>query len=212
MKHPYMGVIAPSTVLLPIGVALIRRQIIRAEIKVLFYFLLTSAAVYLVSTLLAVNHRSNTQVIHIDTIIESLFLLRFYYLIVHNASIKKWVIAAAVLFPLFCIINIAAWQGWDRHNTYSRPLGALIFMTLSVSYWWQPAQEETVVAWSSAPLNWIISGLLLYFTSSFFLFLFSNFLAYRFSHDANVLVWNIHATLVIIMHLMFTIGLIKCNR
>lgn len=211
MKHPYMAVIAPSTVLIPIGVAIVKRRIIREEIKVLFYFLLISAGVYLLSTLLAVNHLSNTHVIHIDTIIEALFLLRFYYLIVHNATVKKWVIAAAVLFPLFCIINISFWQGWDRHNTYSRPLGALIFMVLSVSYWWQSTQEETVVAWSSAPLNWIVSGLLLYFASSFFLFLFSNFLAYRFSHDANVLVWNIHATLVIMMHLLFTIGFIKCN-
>jgi hypothetical protein len=116
-----------------------------------------------------------------------------------------------LLFPLFCIVNILFLQGIDRHNTYSRPLEAIMFIALSVCYWWYAGNEESSDAWTSVPVNWILSGLLLYFSSSFFLFVFSNYLAGKYSLSVNELVWNIHATLVVIMYFLFTIGFIKCK-
>jgi hypothetical protein len=206
-----MGVVAPSFILVPIGVAIKKYHSISLELKVLFYFLVVSVALYVTSTLLANYHTSNTFIIHADTIIESLFLLRFYYIISSRPAVKQWIVWLAILFPLFCCVNILFLQGLDRHNTYSRPLEALIFILLSMNYWWHTGNGEPVDSWVNMPLNWIISGLLLYFAGAIFLFAFSNFLAYRYSSAVNLIVWNMHATLVLIMYLLFAVGFIKCK-
>jgi hypothetical protein len=209
MKYPYMGVIAPSFILVPIGIAIKKYRTIPPEIKVLFYSLVVSVALYVTSTLLATNHISNTFVIHADTIIESLFLSRFYYIISHRPVVRQWIRWLAILFPLFCCINILFLQDLYHHNTYSRPLEAIIFISLSMNYWWHTGNSEAADSWVNMPLNWIISGLLLYFSGALFLFVFSNFLAYRYSTAVNLLAWNMHATLLIIMYLLFAIGFIK---
>ncbi len=202
MHHPFLSIITPASILVPIGAGIARYRVATAAIRTIFYFLVATAIISLISTLLIVYHRTNTAVIHADTIIESLFLLRFFYLAVRRPVIGRWIQLAAILFPLLCLVNILFLQSLQRHNTYTRPLEALIFITLSMCWWEYEGRNSE---------GWMVSGLLLYFSSAFFLFVFSNFLAEKYSLSVNLLIWNIHAGLTILMYLLFTIGFVKCK-
>jgi hypothetical protein len=208
MHHPFLSIITPASILVPIGAGIARYRVATAAIRTIFYFLIVTVIISLISILLIVYHRTNTAVIHADTIIESLFLLRFYYLVVKRPALRRWIRLTAILFPVLCLVNVLFLQSLQRHNTYTRPLEALIFIALSM-YWWGYGGEDWLGAGGSE--DWFVSGLLLYFSSAFFLFLFSNFLAEKYSLSVNILIWNIHASLTILMYLLFTIGFVKCK-
>ena len=209
MNHPYMSVVAPAFIAIPIGVALAKYKVAPREVKILFYFLLVTVVIYLVSTLLALNKISNTAVIHADTVIEALFLLTFFYTIFPHPAARKYILFLVAGFTVFCCINFIFIQGPGHYNSYSRPVEAIIFIALSMFYFWNSGNEAPAGNWTDAPLNWVVSGVLLYFSSAFFLFIFSNLVVSKYNLSINELVWNIHATLVVIMYLLFAIGFSK---
>jgi len=211
MNHPYMGVIVPASALIPISVVIVKNRSVSREIKTLFFYLLISLAISLVSTTLAVNHISNLFLIHADTVIEAVLLLYFFYLIFPHPIAKKWILLLMITFPLFCMGNLIFLQGPHRYNTYSRPVEAIIFIGLSMLYWWHAGNNTNDQAWTNIPLNWVISGLLLYFSSSFLLFIFSNFILSKYDTSVNIVAWNIHATLILTMYLLFAVGFSKCK-
>jgi hypothetical protein len=54
-----------------------------------------------------------------------------------------------------------------------------------------------------------MSGLLLYFSSAFILFTFSDFIISVSSRTVSIVLWNIHAGLSVLMFLLLAIGLRK---
>lgn len=197
MRYVYMRVVAPSFILLPILIAVINYYKITKAIRVLFYYLLVTACISAGSTILAAKRINNAPLIHIDTIIESLFLLRFFGLLFVNKPLNRYIRILTIVFPVFCCINFIFFQSIYSFNTYTHALEAMLFITFSMLYW---IYRDDDVSWSSVSTNWIVSGLLLYFSSGFFLFVFGNFLL------TNEFTWNIHATLILIMYLLFATG------
>lgn len=207
MKLPFMRLIAPASILIPIGIALFRYRKVPASTRIICWYLLTSILIYLVSTALAIQHVNNLWVIHTDTIIESLFLLGFFRGITPTGAGKLAITALQALFPAYCLINLFFIQGIHRYNTYSRPVEAILFICLSMFYYWRTGGSDGMGTWTSMPLNWIVSGILLYFAGAFFLFVFSNMLITRYgSTSSSLLIWNLHAGLIMAMYLMFAIG------
>jgi hypothetical protein len=53
------------------------------------------------------------------------------------------------------------------------------------------------------------TALLLYFAGAFFLFMFARMLWYK---PGDILIWRIHATLVLLMYLLFTAAFIRSKK
>lgn len=211
MHHIYAGLIVPSSIAVPIYIVQAKYKGLPEEIKILFYYLLAMAVIYLVSTIMALNRIHNLYIIHADTVIESIFLLRFFYFAFRQRVVRRWIRVLIVIFPVFCCVNFIFFQSLYNYNTYSRPIEAIIVITLCLFYWWYTGDEEVAGTWMSIPLNWVISGLLLYFSSAFLLFVFSNLLISRYDRGMNEFLWNVHATLILVMYSLFAIGFSKCK-
>ena len=212
MHHVYMGVVAPSFIILPLLLAGVYYYKLSKAIRVLFYYLLVTAVISFATTILATKHIRNTPLIHIDTIVETLFLLRFFSLIFARRRLINYIRVLMILFPVFCCINFIFFQSIYIFNSYTRVVEAMLFITFSMLYW---IYRNDNLAWYRVSTNWIVSGLLLYFSSAFFLFVFSNYLASKLSLQGFIFVWNIHATLILIMYLLFATGFVinaKLNR
>lgn len=206
MNYVYMRVVAPSFIILPLVIAGVYYHRLTKAMRVLFYYLLVTAVISIVSTLLAINHIRNTPLIHSDTVIETLFLLYFFDLLFADNRMSSYLRPLMVLFPVFCCINFIFLQSIYSFNAYTRALEAMLFITLSMLYW---IYRNDNISWLHISANWIVSGLLLYFSAAFFLFVFGNYLS------ASLLAWNIHATLILIMYLLFATGFLingKLNR
>src|SRR5882757_10146455 len=111
MNHPFMAVIVPASILIPIGMALYKYKHVPASMRIILYFLLVSVLVYALSITLAIRHINNLWVIHADTILESLFLLWFFHVITPPGTGRKVIALLLVLFPVFCLINLFFIQG-----------------------------------------------------------------------------------------------------
>jgi hypothetical protein len=211
-QYIFVGIIAPCFILIPLVAGFAHYRFLNREFKVIIYYLLTTALANAVAKILIVFHFHNLFIIHVYTVIEALFLCWLFILILPDYKIQITIRFLAILFPAFCLVNFVFFQNSTVLNTYTRPVEAIIFIALSMCYWWKNNNMDYEVSWANYPLNWIVSGLLLYFSSAFFLFVFSNLLAFSYSTAVNVFIWNIHAVILIVMYLFFAMGFYKCKR
>ncbi len=206
-EYIYMNVIAPLFILVPIITLFTRFKALPSEGKILLCYLITDMLVSATSSALAFNHIRNLPLYHIATIIETMMLLYFFYFVFHTRKSEKYLKSAILLFPVLGLINIIFFQHIYQFNSYMLSLQSIIIIVLCFLYWWHH-ENDTETKWSAIPLNWIISGLLIYFSSTFILLTFSNMIISS-SKSVSIMMWNIHATLTIIMYLLLSIGISK---
>jgi len=184
-----------------------------AYAKCLLAYLVMTAIVNTTNTILTLNRIHNLWVFHIYTILESFLLLYYFKLILINKSVNTIIRVLLWAFPLFCVVNFLFLQSLYNFNTYTRPVEAIIFISLCGVYWWQGNEEDSEISWGNIPNNWIITGLMLYFAGALFLFLLAK---YILTGEANRKVWNLvwdtHATLLLIMYLLMSVGFMKCKK
>jgi|GEM_PF-763900 hypothetical protein len=209
----YTAYFVPLCVLIPIIIFIPKYKIAVTEYKILFGYLIISACINVAGIVIGLRHQSNLWLFHVDTVAESVLLLFFFQKLANNSTVKKIIAVLLLLFPLACIVNLLLFQAGSKINTYPRAAESVLFILLTIYYWLQRSYETETMEWLQHPVNWILSGMLLYFSSSFCLFVFSNYLLddAMSRHDFNLLraVWSVHATLLLIMYMLFSVGFKK---
>lgn len=204
MSHVFIGLIAPSIILLPIGVAIYKYVQMPLPVRYIFYYLVTSGCINLIAIILSYHSINNLPLLHLLTLCELYFLLRFYAaLFEHSISvIIKYVCAGTMLASL---ANSLWLQNIYTFNSYARGLVAISIIFLSLLYFIHVPESKKKPADIC-----IVSGLLLYYAGSFFLFLFSNYL--KKGYALSTVIWDVNASLVIVLYILIAIGILICNR
>lgn len=211
--YEYRQIIVPASILIPIIIGISRLGRMPAYAKCLLIYLAISAIVNTTAIILTWNQVHNLWLLHIYTILESFLLLYYFKLIIINKNVNLIIRILLWAFPVFCIINFLFLQSLYNFNTYARPVEAIMFITLCAVYWWQENKEDSEKSWGNIPNNWIVTGLMLYFAGVFFLFLLAKYIMTGVANrKAWNLVWDTHATLVLIMYLLMAVGFIKCKK
>lgn len=211
----FLGYIAPMAPVIPLAVLAAYSHKMPRPLKMLVWYLALALLAGNISSEMARNGINNLWVIHIYTVAELLLLLLFFGFLMPDPLSLKVFLGVGVVFPLYCAVNAVFLQSPFIFNTYTRPLGAAICIILCVVYWWRsPVQEAR--RWGNVPENWIVAGIFIYFSSAFFVFLFSNYLQQWVQQTQRrqvfTIIWYSHAALFIVMNLMFAIGLLKCSQ
>lgn len=202
--HLYLRVIVPATVLFPISIGLARYPGLSSRYKTICYYLLFAGAMNLVSTILAARKIPNLYLLHWYTMAELLLLSLFFAQLPKSGIPKKTLLWTAVIFVVMAILNFLFLQPLNHFNTYSRPVEASILSLYCVIYFYRAGLDTD---WKESGINWIVSGMLLYFSGAFLLFVFSDIILKESTRSLRLITWNIHATLVMFMYLLFTVGL-----
>jgi len=209
MLTTYMGVVVPSTILIPVGAGVQRYRHLKTA-RVIFIYLLVGGLFNIWAILLARKHINNLPIFHLYTIFEFLTITLFYRKILPGRTIHRILTILLFLFPAWAILNALFFQNIHMNNSYARTPEALLIIGMSITWLLTSEEHPNELGWTGNAANWINTGLMLYFSGSLFLFAFSNFII---SHRLmNTYIWNIHATLVLIMYLLFTAGFLKCSR
>ncbi|MES2267372.1 MAG: hypothetical protein V4520_11455 [Bacteroidota bacterium] len=202
----YAIYIVPPTVLIPIVFALLNFNKLTTPLKLIFWYLVFSGLFNLVAILLIYKHHTTTWMLHVYAIIEfichSVFYSTFF-------SKKKWRVFLVLMisFTTLCIVNFFFIQNKIEFNTYTRPIGAIIIIIYSLLFILKQQNEEQ--KWGDNIYNWVNAGILLYFASCLFMFIFSNYLLA--SPDVSRTVWAIHDTVLIFEYLLIAVGFYKCR-
>lgn len=204
MSYLYMGTIVPLSIAIPITVGIAKYRTLDKPLKIAFLFLAINGATNAIAKLLSLAKVTNLPLLHFYTIAELSVLLLLYRSILTDTRLSKWIPVIIAAFFVLCMLNTWFFQNIFTYNSYTRSLEAILIIFFSIAYFFkrldkldQPAGGNTIPIMNAA--------LLLYFSGALILFIISNVVVADISLGAAI--WNVHATLVLLMYVLFAIAL-----
>lgn len=197
--------ITTSSTLLPALLALLLFKKQNAPLKYLSYLLWVATLVEIAAYFLAQNQIPNLPLLHVYVIIEFALLGWMYQLYLYRFYPKYLIPVIIVVFTFLSILNSIFVQKIQTFNTYARALENLLLIVFALSFFYKLLKELKVKYLEKKPIFWINTGILIYFSGSLFIFIFSNFLVKRLA--LNTQMWIIHAFLNIVHNIFYAIGL-----
>lgn len=205
----YISYVVPIAVLLPLVIAGHKFSLLASPLRIVVYYLVLSATVNFSAIILAESGHNNLPLLHLFTLTEGELLL-FFYMKCPGRLPKRFFIILMTGFALFCVCNSFFIQDIFGFNTYARFAEALMIVSCTLYSFYITLDTKDAAPWPNNPLFWINSGLLLYFSSSLFLFFFSEVL--RSNRSLNIIAWVIHATMVLVMYILFSFAFLQHRR
>jgi hypothetical protein len=198
-------------ILVPVLIGIIFFNRFNKGLRIICIHLFIACATELSSTMLMNRGMNNLPLLHMYTLSEFVLLYLFYDIAFGN-SFPKWMLRGiAAGFVLFSVINSLFIQNIYTFNSYARGLEALLLIIFSLLYFYKlslPSQHTQEVM---APATWISSGILIYFSGGFILFILSNYIL-PLGSALNRQIWAIHSFLSIILYVLVAIGLWKARK
>ena len=204
----YVGYIVPASTLLPLGAGIFYYKQINKPLRTLLIYLAAAFVINVIGSILANNSINNLPLLHVYTIVEVVTIMFYFKQAFESDKAIKWINIIMLAFPLLCIVNFSFFQSVYEYNTYTRPLGALIVIVASILYLAVQSdfKRQDLVTTSG---RLVAAGFLIYFCSSLFQFIFSNVVRHNVEKRVVLMIWNLHATLVLIMYLIFLAAILN---
>ena len=203
----YTGYLVPAVAILPLLLASFRYRSLSAELKVIVWYLALSIVSSIITNGMAQMNSNNLPVIHVYTLCEWLVLACFYSKLFCSPSVKRIIGITVVLYFVFFLLDIAFLEPINQFNNYSKSIESILVVVCSFTYFIRLMDDTPGNVIFYPALAFINAGLLIYFSSSFILFVLLN-VNPRFL-SAHIMMWNIHATFLLVMFILFSIGLWK---
>ncbi len=177
------------------------------EHKYVMIFFVNSLLFDVVQKVMWIYKMNNLYVLNIYSITEFFILWKLYQHNLNKFIGNKIFYIVLGIFYLFCILNMAFYQGlFSDYNSNTVTLESLIFIVFAQIYFYKILTELNVENLFTEPMFWINIGVLIYFSSDIFIFIFSNYLM-KYSQSLNSQMWGIHAIFLMIFCTLLSISL-----
>lgn len=207
----FMAVIVPLSILLPIFLGLIKFKQLAPGARILFWYLVVAGLTNFTVTIIAKYlHKNNLPLIHIFTVAEVIFFTLYYRYL--SGSRNRIFIFIPVLFTILSVINTIFFQSIFTYNSYTRSAEAIICIFFALNYFAGLAAASSNKKTANQPDFYFNTGIFLYFSGAFMLFVFSNFIITNLSKTNFFIIWNIHAALLLLMYLLFSMAFLLCKK
>lgn len=148
-----------------------------------------------------VLNQNNLWLIHIYTMLE----LSFFTWVFRTVLGRNLTLLILIIFNGLALMGIFIFGDLEKFNPWTSALEALLIILYVLSYFYQTARDIKVEDITRMPLFWLSTGALIYFSSSLFLFIFSNYIFPEVK--LSLIFWGIHAMLSILLYIFFFITL-----
>lgn len=196
MSTFYMGIVVPSVVVLPLGVALARIRRWQVSEQLVFCYLLLSAVFNIIAKLLAQQQVNNMPALHLYTILEFCLLSAVFRSFFTERILRQLLAALMLLFPLCAVLYIGLSDSLYTYNVGPRFLSSFLITAMCLYFVGQDLRD--IRKGQSMFRFTVVMGLLVYFSGSSALFGLSELI--KGNRPLNTLLWNAHATLVMILY------------
>ena len=144
-------------------------------------------------------------VFHVYALIEYVLLILIYAHFTRKRESKAllWTLPVMVLIG---VVNVLLFQGWHELNTNVTTVSSTIFIILAAVLFFRMLSEMRYVRIEKSSLFWINNGVIIYFSTSLLLFIFSATVV-EISVEQSLSVWMIHLFVNIVHYLCFNIAL-----
>lgn len=175
------------------------------------WFVFSTAIIQAISLIMALFKHNNLPLLHLYVPLGFALLIWFYHHILGNFVNKRILIFTALIFSVFSIFNSLFFQPILSFNSNALTAESVLLIILSISTYsfllntFIKRDQQLI-----SSLNWINSGIFIYYTSSLLLFHFgSKILSVNFPREYSLYSWILHSFFSIIMYTCFFIGLWK---
>lgn len=176
------------------------------ELKQITYYIFLSIITEMVVLVYSRNHWENLSLLHFYTLAEFFILYRFFLISLKGFIPSRVIHGIGICFLVLSGLNSIFLQRLDQYNSNARGVCAFLIILGTLALFFRIISEMKVLRLGKYPLFWINAGLLVYFSSSFFLFIMSNYILHL-NNTLNVYIWMVHAVLNVILYTMISIGL-----
>jgi hypothetical protein len=206
-------VVVPLSILLPLLIGVLKYRQLSVSAKLIHWYLIVSAIFTGASLLISrYYHQNSMPVSHLFTLIE-LGMITFFYKALLGAGKKNNVYNYIILvFAVVCVINALFFQSIYTYNSYTKSIEAIICILFAMKYFAAMASGTASTKIVTAPDFYFNTGLFLYFSGAFMLFVFSNFIVTKLSLNDFYTIWTIHSSLVLLMYLLFSTAFLLCKK
>lgn len=206
MRLIYLSIIVPASILIPFIAGVWRYRQLPGSARLVLAYLAVAGIVDVAASFMADRRINNMPLLHVYTVFEFIIILVFYYQLL-TGKIKPAIKLLMALYVLLCIAYALFIGSIYQYNLLPRSLEGFIIGGLAMIFFFRQLNAETRYP---ETVLWINAGLLLYFSGSFLLFLFFEVLIHN--RAANNLAWVLHATLVLLMYILFAIGFLRAKK
>ena len=142
------------------------------------------------------------------TIFEFSFLALFFYQASKIQLLKKVILVITPIFIAFCLLDMAVLEGWQVLNAFSLGISSILLMSLILVLFFETSNDLNLTFMEQSPVFWILIGLLLYFASTFFLYIFVNKMVSTDPKVADQL-WDLNSYALLVRNFIFCVGILK---
>jgi hypothetical protein len=140
---------------------------------------------------------------YIFTLIEYILFALFIYAVLEKALYKRMLIFCSVLFTLFCLFNIF-FQDKVWFDSQQSGIESLLLLIFCILFLFEQINKPELVFIYASYKFWIVTGILIYLATSFFLYVF----ALSLPKDQVDQYWVINHFSSILRNLFFAIAII----
>jgi hypothetical protein len=209
----FATVIVPLSILLPLCIGIIKYRQLSGAAKLVHWYLIISALFTGMSLLISRHyHKNSMPVTHLFTLIEFGMITFFYRSLFGTEKKNNLYNYILLVFAVVCVTNALFFQSIYTYNSYTKSIEAIICILFAMKYFAAIASGTSSVKLIATPDFYFNAGFFLYFSGAFMLFVFSNFIVTNLSLNNFLIIWTIHAALVLLMYLFFSTAFLLCKK
>jgi hypothetical protein len=212
----YMDVFLQHSYLLNLGVFLpvisiiIRRKPLwsQSSTKLFSAYIILDVIAWFLSFFLSSRGISTFIVSNCFTVGEIL-LLNLFFIQIFNLKNKKLFNWLTILLTIAFAISVFLSSN-EQFNNYTDVFENLLFISLSLLFYYKIMREQKIENLLAYPHFYLVTGVLIYFSCSIFIVIFSNYFL-DLTVMSQMYLWTFHSVINLICYVIFAIGLLKCK-
>jgi len=182
---------------------------LKPDLRAFAGFLFCSGILQLIAFVLWFIPINNLFVLHALVPLGLLFLLAFYRIVLKDFLNKSILPIVGIGFLLFSVINSWFFQDLFTFNSNALTVECISLLILSLSTY-MLFLNKTVIKQDQQTirsLNWINSGVFIYYASTLLIFYFGEFITKNVNLELSRYTWVLHSFFSVIMYGCFYMGL-----
>ncbi|MCB0628320.1 MAG: hypothetical protein R2824_14660 [Saprospiraceae bacterium] len=201
----YLSDISMYSIVLPAIAGLILFNRMSKVQRVIWLLVLLSVLTEVIARWVRNTDEFQNLVYYIFTLCEFILLSYIFMQTLVPFFRRAFLLTLIIFFCLFVIVDMVWLSGLAAFNSYSTAVEGLLIIFLILCYFYKTLQELRIKYLEREPLFWVSTGVLLYFSSNLFIFLFTNYI--NSSTRALFIIWGIHAIFGILLNVLYTLAL-----
>ena len=141
--------------------------------------------------------------LYIFTVIEYIFFSFLLYHLIKSTIVKKAILICSLLFIVFCLYNIVD-KPIRVFDSVQASIESILVLAYCIIYFYEQLNQPQISFIYTKYTFWLITGLLVYLSGTFFLYAF----AVNLPDQTRINFWVINLICTILKNLFFTIAIL----